>query len=133
MEKIPKVGVAAIVKHKGKVLFLKRKGSHGEGTWAFPGGHLEFNESIEECVKREVMEETGIIANRMSFVAITDDMFKDEGKHYITIFMLVKDYEGIPIIKEKDKCTEMQWFAWDKLPSPLFLPIKNLLKREVNI
>jgi 8-oxo-dGTP diphosphatase len=56
MEKRPAVGVAAIVTKNGKVLLGKRKGAHGEGSWAFPGGHLEFNESIEDCAKREVFE-----------------------------------------------------------------------------
>jgi 8-oxo-dGTP diphosphatase len=41
-EKRPKVGVGIIVLQEGKVLLGKRKNSHGEGTWAFGGGHLEW-------------------------------------------------------------------------------------------
>ncbi|RLC15632.1 MAG: DNA mismatch repair protein MutT, partial [Deltaproteobacteria bacterium] len=54
----PLIGVAAIVIKDKKVLLGKRKNAHGAGTWAFPGGHLEYKESIEECAKREVFEET---------------------------------------------------------------------------
>ena len=52
----PLIGVAAIVIKDKKVLLGKRKNAHGAGTWAFPGGHLEFNESIEACAKREVFD-----------------------------------------------------------------------------
>ena len=71
----PQVGVAVIIAHNGRVLLLKRKGSHGEGTWAPPGGHLEFGESLEECAMRETLEETEIVIDNVQFVAITNDVF----------------------------------------------------------
>jgi 8-oxo-dGTP diphosphatase len=46
MDKRPLIGVAVIVIKEDEVLLGKRKNSHGSGTWAFPGGHLEFKESI---------------------------------------------------------------------------------------
>ena len=88
MDKRPKVGVGVIIIKGNKVLLGKRKNSHGEGSWCFPGGHLEFNESLENCAKREVLEETGVKIKNIRFETITNDIFKDEGKHYITIFML---------------------------------------------
>ena len=78
----PKVGVAAIVKKDGKVLLGKRKDIHGDGTWCFPGGHLEFGEEIKECAKRETEEEAGIQIKNLRIVNFTNDIFKD--KHYIT-------------------------------------------------
>ena len=56
----PKVGVGVMIIKNGKVLFHKRKGSHGDGEYAWPGGHLEYMESFEDCVRREVYEEAGI-------------------------------------------------------------------------
>ena len=63
----------------------KRKGSHGEGTWSVPGGHLEFGETIENCAKREVYEETGLVITDVTVAGITNDIFSEEETHYITI------------------------------------------------
>ena len=45
----PKVGIGVIIIKDSKVLMGKRKGLHGAGFWHFTGGHLELNESIEDC------------------------------------------------------------------------------------
>ncbi|KAN0065133.1 hypothetical protein ACQY0O_001630 [Thecaphora frezii] len=58
---VPRVGVGVLVlNERGRILLGKRTGSHGAGTLALPGGHLELHESFEECAVREVLEETGI-------------------------------------------------------------------------
>ena len=56
----PRVGVGVIIVKAGKVLIGERKGSHGAGQYALPGGKLEWKETWEECARREVLEETGI-------------------------------------------------------------------------
>ncbi|MBU1204900.1 MAG: NUDIX domain-containing protein [Nanoarchaeota archaeon] len=132
MDKRPKVGVGIIVIKDNKVLLGKRKNSHGEGSWCFPGGHLEFNESLENCAKREVLEETGIKIKNIRFETITNDIFKDEEKHYITIFMLCEHDSGEAKVMEPGKCEKWDWFEWNNLPEPLFLPIQSLLKKGYN-
>jgi 8-oxo-dGTP diphosphatase len=133
MEKRPFVGVAIIVIKEDKVLLGKRKNSHGSGTWQFPGGHLEFNESIKDCARRELFEETGIKIKNISFGPYTNDIFQKEKKHYITLFV-VADYDsGVLELKEPEKCEKWDWFEWSHLPEPSFLPIKNLLKQNFKI
>lgn len=128
----PFVGVAVIVTHNNKVLLGKRKGAHGAGAWAFPGGHLEFNESIEGCAVREVYEETGLSIKNCRFVTCTNDLFKDNNKHYVTLFVVCEYESGEPEIKEPDKCEEWKWFSWNEFPEPLFLSLKNLLNQGFN-
>jgi 8-oxo-dGTP diphosphatase len=117
----PKVGVSIILKNKdNQILVGKRKGSHGAGSWAFPGGHLEFSET---GVKREsvlLWEEIGF----------TNDIFEKEGKHYITIFieLLIKDNTKIYNM-EPEKCEEWVWKKVEDLEEPLFVPVKNYLKK----
>lgn len=124
----PLVGVAAIVCREGKVLLGRRRSSHGAGTWQFPGGHLEFCESIEACAVREAYEETGLRVRNARLGPFTNDIFENEGKHYITIFVVCECDDHEPCVREPDKCENWAWFDWGALPEPLFLPVKNLLK-----
>lgn len=126
----PKVGVGVLIIKNKKVLLGKRINSHGDGTWSPPGGHLEFFETFEECAKREVMEETGLKIESATFVTATNDMFKKENKHYITIFVKTEISEGEAKIIEPEKCSEWAWFSWNNLPEPLFIPLENLKKTK---
>ena len=128
MIKRPLVGIAVIVIKDNRVLLGKRKNAHGSGTWAFPGGHLEFNESIEACAKREVLEETGIQIKNLRYGPYTNDIFTDEDKHYVTLFVMADHDSGTPMVKEPHKCEKWGWFQWPPNVHPCFLPIKNLLK-----
>lgn len=74
------------------------------------------------------MEETNIKIKNLRFGTVTNDIFKDERKHYITICMVADFASGKVKIMEPLKCEKWRWFKWDKLPQPLFLPIINQLK-----
>ena len=128
--KNPRVGIGAFIIKDGKFLMGKRKGSHGEGSWSVPGGHLEFGESFADTAEREVLEETGLAIKNVRFGALTNDYFEKEGKHYVTIWMLSEYESGEATILEPDKFVDQDWFTLDTLPSPLFLPWNQLLKSE---
>lgn len=130
MKNHPRIGVAVIVIKSGRVLLGKRKGAHGAGTWAFPGGHLAFGESIEACARREVMEETGLSIRDVRTGPYTNDLFTQENKHYITLFMVSRYANGKLEVKEPEKCEMWEWFEWDRLPDPRFLSLENLLRTD---
>ena len=132
MKKRPKVGVAAIVRKNGKVLIGKRKVPLGRGDFAFPGGHLEMNESLFDAVKREVFEEAGIQIDNIKFFTVTNDIRKKDVTHYITLFFMCDYASGTVTNMEPHKCAGWMWVDWKNLPSPLFLPIKNLLKQKLD-
>ena len=135
--KRPGVGVGIIVTRKDYLVLLgKRKNAHGAGTWCFPGGHLEKNESLDACVLRELNEECGEDL-KIKFlhdypVAATNDIFERERKHYATLYMRTEHVSGEAKVMEPDKCYEWKWFTWYNMPKKLFLPIKNLKKQGYN-
>lgn len=127
----PKVGVGSIVIKNNKILLGKRKNAHGEGTWSLPGGHLEHFETIQDCAIRETEEETGIKLKDVKLGPYTNDFFKKENKHYITLFTISTTQEE-PKLMEPNKCEKWDWFSWDNLPEPLFVPNLNLKNSGFN-
>ena len=126
----PRVGVGTFVFRDGKFLMQQRQGSHGDGTWSVPGGHLEYGETPEDTSYREVLEETGCQIENIRFVAVTNDFFEKEKKHYITWWTISDWKENEPYIAEPDRCVAQMWTDFDHLPQPLFLPWEQLLKSE---
>lgn len=126
----PRIGVAVIVIQNGEILMGERINAHGEGTWAFPGGHLEFGESIEACAQRELLEETGLEVTDFKMLDFTNDIFTAEQRHYVTLFVVAHINEGTPELREPEKCRQWKWHAPSAFPTPLFLPIQNLIKKD---
>jgi 8-oxo-dGTP diphosphatase len=122
------VGVGVVNTKDDLVLLLKRKSVHGEGTWSPPGGHLEFGETPEECAIREAYEETAVNIDSLAFRGITNDIFRESEKHYVTLWFEGRYCSGTAIVNAPYEASDVQWFAWDSFPSPLFLSFRNLLQ-----
>ena len=122
------VGIGVILCRNNQVLLGKRRGAHGSGTWALPGGHLDPGESIAQCAIREVMEETALKLRAVSHAGFTDDYFVAESRHYITLFVEASeaDFTGEPENCEPEKCEAWHWFNWHQMPEPLFPPLRSL-------
>jgi 8-oxo-dGTP diphosphatase len=122
----PRVGVGVIVLRDGRVLLGERRGSHGGGTWALPGGHLEAGETPEQCAAREVLEETGLVIGALRRGPYTSDVIAPQGLHYVTLFVIGAGAHGEPQRREPAKCSGWSWHRWDALPQPLFAPLATL-------
>jgi 8-oxo-dGTP diphosphatase len=101
-----------MVLKNGKVLIGKRKGAHGAGEWAWPGGHLEYMESFEDCARREVMEETGIEIHNIRFLRLMN-LKEYAPKHYVDIGLVAEWLSGEPKVTEPDNVE-----GWDAAPLP---------------
>lgn len=134
----PRVGIGVMIQNeKEEVLLGLRKGSHGEGEWAFPGGHLEMGEKIFETAKREVKEETGLDVDEFKIISVADEMryLETDGKHYVNIGVLGRYKGGEPKVVETEKCEEWRWFSLDNLPDKMLegteLTIMNYKKGKI--
>ena len=127
----PLVGICVLVVKNGKILLGKRKGSHGAGEYAAPGGHLEHLESFDVCASREVMEETGLVIGPPRFLrAMNATQYAP--KHYVDLAFVAEWISGEPEVREPDKVERWDWYLPDNLPMPLFamLPTAILAMRN---
>lgn len=128
----PKVGVSLLVVREfdGEpyILLGLRKGSHGDGEWGTPGGHLENGESFEEGALSELEEECGeeieVSFPKPLCVANLRDYLP---KHYIDIGMVSHWVSGDPKLMEPGKCAGWTWHPMDRLPSPLFSAVDGIV------
>lgn len=123
----PRVGVGVMVLKNGQLLLGRRKGSHGAGEYAYPGGHLEHLESFEQCAKREVKEETGLEIGPIRFLRVLNTT-EYAPKHYIDVAFVADWVSGEPQVLEPDKIDGWAWYPLDALPSPLFGTIPTALE-----
>eukprot|EP00548_Thalassiothrix_antarctica_P001572 CAMPEP_0194131894 /NCGR_PEP_ID=MMETSP0152-20130528/2523_1 /TAXON_ID=1049557 /ORGANISM="Thalassiothrix antarctica, Strain L6-D1" /LENGTH=163 /DNA_ID=CAMNT_0038826783 /DNA_START=45 /DNA_END=536 /DNA_ORIENTATION=- len=125
-----------------KVFCGIRKGSHGAGSLALPGGHLEMMESWEDCAKREVKEEMDLEIDNLKLAHVTNDIMLNEQKHYVTIFLMgeisLKSNNKKPINMEPLKCEGWNSYSWNELREilqkkegpPLFGPLEKIVSEE---
>lgn len=131
-KKYPRVGVGVMIQNKkGEALLGLRQGSHGAGEWAFPGGYLEFGETVFQTAKREVMEEAGLGVDEFELISVADETryIKTDEKQFLNIGVKAKYKGGEPRVMEPEKCQEWRWFGLNNLPDKLLegteLTIKN--------
>ena len=105
------IGVGVIWNQQGQILIDRRRptGVFG-GFWEFPGGKIETGETSEECIKREIWEELGIVI--------------EVGKHLITIAhtyahlhvtLIVHHCQYIDGVPQPIECDEIRWVNLEEL------------------
>ena len=118
-----KYGVAVILwydtknRRDTKFLLMKRKGSHGAGTWSVPGGHIEPGENPKDTCVREVKEETGldISGYNLHSLSFHHDVFEElDGQEYVTLWYMCNIGKKVKVeIKEPEKCESMKFVSTD--------------------
>lgn len=115
----PKVGVGVLILKEGRVLLSKRKGAHGAGEYAFPGGHLEHLESFADCARRETAEECGVEIDNIRFQFVAN-VTAYAPKHYVHIGVIADWKSGEAKVLEPEKSESWAWYDLKDLPTPIF-------------
>jgi mutator protein MutT len=108
------VGVgAAIFNDEGKLFLTLRgkKAKNERGTWEIPGGSVEFGETLETALKRELLEEYGVEVKLIELLDVCDHLIPDEHQHWVSPTYICQITRGRPKILEPEKCERVGWFT----------------------
>lgn len=123
----PRLGVGACIVRDGKLLLLRRLRNPEAGQWSIPGGKIDFLEPIEDALRREVAEETGLILGALRLLGVTDQIDPETPEHWVAPTYLAESFTGEPVNLEPEKHGGMDWFDLDALPTPLAIAVRTTL------
>jgi 8-oxo-dGTP diphosphatase len=108
----PVPAVIAVVVHDGQALLVRRANPPDAGLWGFPGGKIEFGETVKAAAVRELLEETAIHGEAGEILTTLDILVRDASgnvqQHYILIAVLCRWISGMPLAG--DDALEARWF-----------------------
>jgi mutator protein MutT len=116
------VGVGALIVDELGRLFLSRRGPQARnerGLWEFPGGSVEFGETLAAALQREMREEYGVEIEVGQLLDVVDHILADEGQHWISPTYLCRIRSGEAQLCEPGKSSEIGWFFPEHLPPDL--------------
>ena len=128
------VGASVIVEDKeGRILLQLRSDNH---CWGYAGGSVELDEDVEEAAKRELFEETGLVAKELTLFGV----FSGKDTHYVypngdevsnvDIVYICKDYSG-DLLCQEGEVDALKFFPIDQIPDNLSKPIEKQLKQYI--
>lgn len=126
---------AAIFNDKGEVLLQKRKDVN---KWCIISGHVEFGETIEAAILREIEEETNTKANIVRFIGIYSSPssqtynYQERTVQYITSYFEAKLTNPININFSNNETQELRFFNPENLPNDFALINSNWLTDALN-
>ena len=124
------VSIDAVIIKDGKVLLVQRGTVPDKGLWATPGGYVEWDESAEEAVIREVKEETGLDIKETKLVGVYSSPLRHPNQVINIVFLTtVNDGE----IKNGDDAEDNKWFPLASLPKKMAFDHKQNIQDAIKL
>lgn len=115
-----------------KILLVLRKKDPQAGWWALPGGYLNWDETVEECVEREYREETGFKVRTNGLVGVYSSPERDlDGRQNVDCCFVMK--VGEHVSKADDEIIELRWFDLDQLPDKIAFDHRKMIEDYVKL
>lgn len=128
-------GSIIIENEKGEVLLGRRTDNH---QWGYAGGSIEPNETVEECARRELFEETGLIADEIEFFMVNSGpeahyIYPNGDEVYnVEIIYLCRKYHG-EIKRQEEEIEELRFFSPEEIPDAISPPIRPVIRRYLRM
>jgi ADP-ribose pyrophosphatase YjhB (NUDIX family) len=125
----PGVGAAVVVFNENTELLMVRRGSNATraGFWSIPAGYVDYGEDVREAAARELLEETGLVADIGDVVFVASN-FHDPAKLTVGIWFAGTVTGGA--LEAGDDADDVGWFDLDDLP-PLAFDTDEAFLREL--
>lgn len=128
------VGASVILEDaQGRILLQKRSDNH---CWGYAGGSVELDEVVEDAAKRELFEETGLIAEKLELFGV----FSGKETHYVypngdevsnvDIVFICKEYSG-ELRRQESEVDEIRFFSVEEIPENISPPIQVPLRKWI--
>lgn len=117
----PRVRVAAVVVRGDRLLLVRQR--KGENTyWLLPGGGLDYGESIEQCARREVHEETGLEIEVKKFLYMSEAIAPDQSRHILNVYVLGTALGGTLTTPDEPNIEEVAFVPFADLKGLVMFP-----------
>lgn len=104
---------------KLKLLLIQRKNDPFAGKWALPGGFMDMDETVEQCAKRELQEETSLVLDSLKLFTVASKIGRDpRGRCVTSVFWTIIPYTNK--INAQDDAANIAWFDVSDLPELAF-------------
>ena len=114
----PSVTCDGIVFKDGKIVLIRRKNEPFKGSHALPGGFVDYGERLEDCVVREVLEETGLKTQVVSLVGVYSAPGRDPRGHFVTAVYELRQTGGS--LRAGDDASSAAWVPANEVPDMAF-------------
>lgn len=113
------LAVGAVILQQDQVLLMRRLTDPEAGRWSIPSGKVEFGESLERAIQRELCEELGIQTQIQMFLGMVELILPEGQIHWVSAVFQVRIQQGYPRNQEPHKHGDPQWFSRHHLPADL--------------
>ena len=116
------VGVGAVILDRHGAVFLAMRGKEARNErhkWEFPGGSVEFGETLRHALLREVKEEFDFEISIEQLLDVVDHLLPEENQHWVSPTFLCRVKSGTPRIMEPHKCDKIGWFGLNEIPEDM--------------
>lgn len=127
--RIPRVGVGAVILNpQGEILLVLRNRPPESGHWSIPGGKVEWMETLEDTIVREVAEEVGLEVRMERLLCVTNHLVPADQAHWVAPTYQCAVVGGQAVNREPGAIRDLGWFPLDRLPGPLTLTTRAALE-----